>query len=96
MDKAKIKALVLVKNENAVWQLGRITAIYPGRDNITRVAEVVSGIEMLSEMLKGHSFEGRLKQGALAHYNSLSSNSLGTAHVMRDRQGYSHFGHGTS
>ncbi|KAG5858390.1 hypothetical protein JTB14_012508 [Gonioctena quinquepunctata] len=43
VDKAKIGALVLVKNENAAvlnWQLGRITAIYPGRDNITRVVEV--------------------------------------------------------
>ncbi|KAG5875089.1 hypothetical protein JTB14_002145 [Gonioctena quinquepunctata] len=42
VDRAKIGAMVLVKNENAAvlnWQLGRITAIYPGRDNITRVVE---------------------------------------------------------
>ena len=42
-EQAKVGALVLVKQDNAAvmfWQLGRITAVFPGRDNITRVVEV--------------------------------------------------------
>lgn len=54
-DQVKIGSLVLVKTDNFTnlsWKLGRITSVYPGKDNIVRVVDIKTSSGTIRRSIK--------------------------------------------